>query len=195
MHDKCKFAFKLRSIRNYTKMGILPTLYITEKLECLNTHLVRHSFHRNRPQAAHSAYPAGCPCHPAGRPRTQAAQCGPLHTRRIVPADCGYLNINGKAIDFTSPRTSSVQDSWSYEMVPSGTILGPSECGRKPQGENHQVLAMKCERHPTCSPELNPGISRSSSHDSNSGCSGERGTCYHGATKPLFKIKHHLKQN
>ena len=31
---------------------------------------------------------------------------------------------------------------------------------------------MKGERHPTCGPELNPGRS------------GERRTCYHGATKP-----------
>ena len=42
-----------------------------------------------------------------------------------------------------------------------------------PQGENHLSLAVKGERHPTCSleSESNPGRSR------------ERRTCYHGATK------------
>ena len=49
-----------------------------------------------------------------------------------------------------SPRTSSGQASWPYKMVPIGTILSPSEGGRKPQGENHQALAVKSERHPTC---------------------------------------------
>ena len=80
-----------------------------------------------------------------------------------------------KAIDFTSPRTSSGQASWPYEMVPYGTILSPSEGGRKPRAENHQALAVKGERHPTCSLELNPGRN------------GERRTCYHGATKTQFK--------
>ena len=56
----------------------------------------------------------------------------------------------GKAIDFTSPRTSSGQASWPYEMVPIRTISSPSEGGRKPQRENHQALAEKGERHPTC---------------------------------------------
>ena len=79
----------------------------------------------------------------------------------------------GKAIDFTSPRTSSGQASRPYETVPIGTISSPSEGGRKPRGENHQALAVKGERHPTCSQESNPD------------CSGERQTCYHGATKPL----------
>ena len=79
----------------------------------------------------------------------------------------------GKAIDFTSPRSSSGQASQPYEMVPIGTISSPSEGGRKPQGENHHVLAVKGERHLTYSPEseLNPVRS------------GERQTCYHGATK------------
>ena len=80
----------------------------------------------------------------------------------------------GKAIDFTSPRTSSGQASWPYETVPNGTISSPSEGGRKPQGENHQALAVKGERHPTCGLELNPGRS------------GERRMCYHGATKPQW---------
>ena len=84
------------------------------------------------------------------------------------------LKGKGKAIDFTSPRTSSGQASWPYETVPNGTISSPSEGGRKPQGENHQALAVKGERHPTCSPES----------ESNPGCSGERRACYHGATKP-----------
>ena len=84
--------------------------------------------------------------------------------------------LKGKAIDFTSPRTSSGQASWPYETVPYGKILSPSEGGRKPQGENHQALAVKGERHPTCGLELNPG------------CSSERRTCYHGATKPQFTV-------
>ena len=63
------------------------------------------------------------------------------------------------------------QAGWLYETVPIGTILSPSECGRKPQGENHQALAVKGERHPTCDEESNPD------------CSG--GKCgYHGAAKP-----------
>ena len=78
-----------------------------------------------------------------------------------------------KAIDLTSPKTSSGQASRPYETVPIGTISSPSEGGRKPQGENNQALAVKGERHPTCGLELNPGRS------------GERRTCYHGATKPL----------
>ena len=78
-----------------------------------------------------------------------------------------YLG-KGKSIDFTSPRTSSGRASRPYEMVPIGTILSPSEGGRKPQGENHQALAVKGERHPTCGLELNPGRSN------------ERRTCYHG---------------
>ena len=39
--------------------------------------------------------------------------------------------------------------SQPYETVPLGTILSPSEDGRKPQGENHKALAVKDERHPT----------------------------------------------
>ena len=76
-----------------------------------------------------------------------------------------------------SPRTSSGQASWPYETVPNGTISSPSEGGRKPRGENHQALAVKGERHTTCGLELNPGRS------------GERRTCYHGATKPLGEDK------
>ena len=53
----------------------------------------------------------------------------------------------------TSPRTSFGQDIWPYEMVPSGTISSPSAGERKPQGENHQALAVKGIRHPTCGPE------------------------------------------
>ena len=60
-----------------------------------------------------------------------------------------FVKGKGKAIDFTSPRTSSGQVSWPYETVPIRTILSPSEGGRKPQGENHQALAVKGERHPT----------------------------------------------
>ena len=56
------------------------------------TYLDRHSFRRSRPRVARSGCPAGCPCLPAGTPRTQAAQCGPRHTLRTVPADCGYLH-------------------------------------------------------------------------------------------------------
>ena len=82
--------------------------------------------------------------------------------------ECQIL-VKGKAIDFMSLRTSSGQARQPYEMVASGTILSPSEGGRKPQGENHQALAVKCERYPTCGTELNPGISHSSSQDSNSG--------------------------
>ena len=82
----------------------------------------------------------------------------------------------GKAIDFTSPRTSSGQASRPYEMVPVGTISRSSEGGRKPRGKNHQALAVKGERHPTCSQESNPDFS------------GEKQTCYHGTTKPLRDI-------
>ena len=82
----------------------------------------------------------------------------------------------GKAADFTSPRTNSGQASWPYETVPNRTISSPSEGGRKPRGENHQALAVKGERHPTC------GLDS----ESNPGCSGERRTCYHGATKPHY---------
>ena len=70
----------------------------------------------------------------------------------------------GKAIDFTSPRTSSGQAIRPYEMVPIRTILSPSEGGRKSPGENHQALAVNGERHPTCDPES----------ESNPGCSGGR---------------------
>ena len=50
----------------------------------------------------------------------------------------------GEAIDFTSPRTSSGQASQSYEMVPIGTIVSPSEgFGRKPQGENHKCIGFE----------------------------------------------------
>ena len=59
---------------------------------------------------------------------------------------------------------------------PNQNNFEPSEGGRKPQGENHQALAVKGERHPICSPEWN--IGRSS----------ERWTCYHGATKPLLSL-------
>ena len=62
----------------------------------------------------------------------------------------GKQNLIGKGIDFTSSRTSSSQASRPYETVPIGTISSPSEGGRKPQGENHQALAVKGERHPTC---------------------------------------------
>ena len=48
-----------------------------------------------------------------------------------------------------SRRTSSGQASRPYETVLIGTISSPSEGGRKPQGENHQALAVKGERHPT----------------------------------------------
>ena len=87
-----------------------------------------------------------------------------------------FLYGKGKAADFPSPRTSSGQASWPYEMVPNRTISSPSEGGRKPQGENHQALAVKGERHPTC------GLDS----ESNPGRSGERRMCYHGATKPLL---------
>ena len=86
------------------------------------------------------------------------------------------ITVKGKAIDFTSPRTSSGQTR-PYEMVPIRTILSPSEGGRKPQGENHQVLAVKGERHPTCGPKSNPGSS------------GERRICYHSATKRKSQFK------
>ena len=90
----------------------------------------------------------------------------------------------GKATDFTSPRTSSGQASWPYEMVPNGTISSPSEGGRKPRGENHQALAVKGERHPTC------GLDS----ESNLGRSGERRTCYHGECwiRPCYFIIHRL---
>ena len=41
------------------------------------------------------------------------------------------------------------------------TISSPSEVGREHRRENHQALAVKCERHLTCSPESesNPGHS------------------------------------
>ena len=45
-----------------------------------------------------------------------------------------------------------------------------------PEGK-HQVLAVNGERHPTCGSELNPGHS------------GERRTCYHGATKMFILIE------
>ena len=69
-----------------------------------------------------------------------------------------------------SPRSSG-QASQPYETVSIGTISSPSEGGKKPQGENHQALAVKGETHPTCGLESNPGRS------------GQRRTCYHGATK------------
>ena len=65
----------------------------------------------------------------------------------------------------------SGQASRPYETVPIGTISSPSVGGRKPQGENHQELAVKGERHPTCGPEPNRGRS------------GERRTCYQGASE------------
>ena len=45
----------------------------------------------------------------------------------------------GKAIDFTSPGTSSGQASQPYEMVPIRTVLNPSEGERKPQGKTTRV--------------------------------------------------------
>ena len=68
------------------------------------------------------------------------------------------------------------QASLPYETVQIRIICSPSEDGRKPKGEKHQALAVKGEKHPTCSTEFlkwNPGHT----------C--ERRTCYHGATKPL----------
>ena len=75
-----------------------------------------------------------------------------------------------------------------YETVPIRikTISSASEGGRKPQGENHQTLAVKGERHPTCGTESNPGSS--SSQDSNPGLNGERRTCLNGTTKPLIQL-------
>ena len=67
--------------------------------------------------------------------------------------------VKGKAINFTSLRTSSGQASQPYETVQNVTFSSPSEGGRKAQGENHQSLAVKGERHPTCGLELNPGHS------------------------------------
>ena len=84
-----------------------------------------------------------------------------------------HRRVKDEAIDFTSPRASSGQASQLYEMVPIGTISSPSKGGRKPQGDNHQALAVKGEWHPTCGLEL----------ESNPGRIGERRTCYHGATK------------
>ena len=94
--------------------------------------------------------------------------------------------VKGKAIDFTSPRTSSGQASWPYETVSIRTISSPAQGGRKPQEENHQALVVKGERHPTCGLESvsNPGSSR----DSNLGRNSERWACYHGVTKPLWSF-------
>ena len=47
-------------------------------------------------------------------------------------------------------------------------------------GKNHQTLAVKDERYPTCSMESNP-VCRN--QDLNLGHSSERGTCYHSTTK------------
>ena len=58
-----------------------------------------------------------------------------------------------KAIDFTSLRTSCGQTR-PYETVPIRTISSLSEGGRKPQGENHQALAVKGKRHP----HIQPGV-------------------------------------
>ena len=66
------------------------------------------------------------------------------------------MRVKGKAIDFTSPRTSSGQASQPYGTVPNGTISSPSDGGRKPRGANHQALAVKGERHPTHSPGVEP---------------------------------------
>ena len=74
------------------------------------------------------------------------------------------VKVKGKAIDFTSPRTSSGQASRPYEMVPIGTISSPSEGGRKPRGGNHQALAVKGERHPTCGLELNRALDTNKSY-------------------------------
>ena len=69
----------------------------------------------------------------------------PLFSRQMICKQYIILNHvffryeKGKAIDFTSLRTSSGQASWPYEMVPIGTISSPSEGGRKPRGENHQA--------------------------------------------------------
>ena len=88
------------------------------------------------------------------------------------------FSVKGKATDFTLPRTGSGQASRPYETVPIGTILSPSEGGRKPQGENYQALVVKGERHHTCGPES----------ESIPDCSRERRTCYHGAPKPQLLL-------
>ena len=107
--------------------------------------------------------------------RGDATGAPPLRSATVLTLGVGK---KGKAIDFTSPRTSSGQASWPYETVPNGKISSPFEGERKPEGENHQALAVKGERHPTCGLELNPGHS------------GERWTCYHGVTKPqLYRYK------
>ena len=71
-----------------------------------------------------------------------------------------------------SPRTSSGQASWPYEIVPIRTILSPYESGRKSLGENYQALTVMGERYPTWSLE------------SDSNQASERRMCNHGATKP-----------
>ena len=71
----------------------------------------------------------------------------------LVESWSTFVKGKGKAIDFTSPRTSSGQASRPYEMVPIGTISSPSEGGRKSLGENYQALVVMGERHSTCSLE------------------------------------------
>ena len=57
----------------------------------------------------------------------------------------------GKAIHFTSPRTSSGQASRPHETVPIRTISNLSGVEGNPKGKSmllyHQVLAVKGERH------------------------------------------------
>ena len=55
-----------------------------------------------------------------------------------------------------------------------------------PKGRTTRYWLWRVKDIPHAGPELNPGISSSSSQELNSGQSGERRTCYHGATKPLF---------
>ena len=70
-----------------------------------------------------------------------------------------------------------------YETVPIRirTILSSANIGSEAPRENHQALAVKNERHPTCDTEWNPCCS---SKDLNPGHSGERQMFFHGATKP-----------
>ena len=80
--------------------------------------------------------------------------------------------VKGKAIDFTSPRTSYGQTKPNETVaIGFGTISNPSEGGRKPWGENHQALAVKGERHPTCGPESESNLG--SSQEWNPGSSQE----------------------
>ena len=84
-----------------------------------------------------------------------------------VRSECSSCRVKGKAIVLRHPEQVMARPVGlmrQFQLEQSRTLLRVEE--------KSKALAVKGERHPTFSPESNPG------------CSSERRTFYHGATKP-----------